>query len=79
MEVLSGDKEERVELMTLLIRNLLKENKDLRTMVKNMASFVGDGESSETLKELSLIPTVAQVSDHAYPDSVLPHSNLTPS
>lgn len=32
--------------MTLLIRNLLKENKDLRTMVKNMASFVGDGESS---------------------------------
>lgn len=41
--MLSGDKEERVELMTLLIRNLLKENKDLRIMVKTMASFVGDG------------------------------------
>ncbi|ORX33644.1 hypothetical protein BD324DRAFT_639017 [Kockovaella imperatae] len=43
VEVLSGDKEERVELMVLLIRNLLKENKDLRDMVKNMASFVGEG------------------------------------
>ncbi|ORY29518.1 hypothetical protein BCR39DRAFT_531931 [Naematelia encephala] len=43
VEVLSGDKEERVELMTLLIRNLLKENKDLRGMVKLMASFVGEG------------------------------------
>jgi len=45
VEVLSGDKEERVELMTLLIRNLLKENKDLRSMLKNMTSFVGDGKS----------------------------------
>ncbi|EIW66639.1 hypothetical protein TREMEDRAFT_34871, partial [Tremella mesenterica DSM 1558] len=43
VEVLSGDKEERVELMVLLIRNLLKENKDLRDMVKSMASFVGEG------------------------------------
>ncbi|OCF30477.1 hypothetical protein I316_07859 [Kwoniella heveanensis BCC8398] len=43
VEVLSGDKEERVELMTLLVRNLLKENKELRDMVKNMASFVGEG------------------------------------
>lgn len=43
VEVLSADKEDRVELMTLLIRNLLKENKDLRDMVKTMASFVGDG------------------------------------
>lgn len=41
--MLSGDKEDRVELMTLLIRNLLKENKDLRDMVKTMASFVGEG------------------------------------
>ncbi|WVF67121.1 hypothetical protein IAT40_001866 [Kwoniella sp. CBS 6097] len=43
VEVLSGDKEERVELMTLLVRNLLKENKELRAMVKNMAAFVGEG------------------------------------
>ncbi|WVQ78739.1 hypothetical protein IAT38_000826 [Cryptococcus sp. DSM 104549] len=43
VEVLSGDKEERVELMTLLVRNLLKENKELRGMVKSMASFVGEG------------------------------------
>lgn len=43
VEVLSGDKEERVELMTLLLRNLLKENKDLRDMIKSMASFVGEG------------------------------------
>lgn len=41
--MLSGDKEERVELMLLLIRNLLKENKELRGMLKNMASFVGEG------------------------------------
>ena len=44
MEVLSADKEDRGELMTLLIRNLLKENKELRDMVKTMASFVGEGE-----------------------------------
>ena len=31
--------------MTLLIRNLLKENKDLRSMLKNMTSFVGEGQS----------------------------------
>ncbi|WWC68743.1 uncharacterized protein I206_102677 [Kwoniella pini CBS 10737] len=43
VEVLSGDKEERIELMTLLVRNLLKENKDLRGMVKSMAAFVGEG------------------------------------
>ncbi|WVW80021.1 hypothetical protein I302_101994 [Kwoniella bestiolae CBS 10118] len=43
VEVLSGDKEERIELMTLLVRNLLKENKDLRGMVKNMAGFIGEG------------------------------------
>lgn len=29
--------------MTLLVRNLLKENKDLRGMVKTMASFFGEG------------------------------------
>lgn len=29
--------------MLLLIRNLLKENKDLRSMLKSMASFVGEG------------------------------------
>ncbi|WWC87758.1 uncharacterized protein L201_002650 [Kwoniella dendrophila CBS 6074] len=43
VEVLSGDKEERIELMTLLVRNLLKENKELRGMVKSMAGFVGEG------------------------------------
>nr|ODO02477.1 hypothetical protein L204_01213 [Cryptococcus depauperatus CBS 7855] len=43
VQVLEGDKEERVELMTLLIRNLLKENKELRNMVKSMASFIGEG------------------------------------
>lgn len=44
VEILSGDKEERVELMLLLVRNLLKENKDLRSMVKSMAVFIGEGE-----------------------------------
>jgi len=44
VEILSGDKEERVELMLLLVRNLLKENKDLRSMVKSMATFIGEGE-----------------------------------
>jgi hypothetical protein len=43
VEVLSGDREERLELMTVLIRNLLKENADLRGMVRSMASFVGEG------------------------------------
>ena len=33
-----------MDLMTLLIRNLLKENKDLRAMLKNMTSFVGEGQ-----------------------------------
>ncbi|WWD16612.1 hypothetical protein CI109_101040 [Kwoniella shandongensis] len=46
VEVLSGDKEERVELMTLLVRNLLKENKELRTMVQSMAAFLGEGMGS---------------------------------
>lgn len=32
--------------MILLIRNLLKENKDLRNMVQTMASFVGEGRFS---------------------------------
>lgn len=44
MELLSGDKEERSELMLLLVRNLLKENKELREMIKGMAGFVGEGE-----------------------------------
>ncbi|ODN97384.1 hypothetical protein L198_03948 [Cryptococcus wingfieldii CBS 7118] len=43
VQVLEGNKEERVGLMTLLVRNLLKENKDLRGMVRSMASFVGEG------------------------------------
>ncbi|KAK8861477.1 hypothetical protein IAR55_002298 [Kwoniella newhampshirensis] len=46
VEVLSGDKEERVELMTLLVRNLLKENKELRGMVQSMAAFIGEGMGS---------------------------------
>lgn len=32
--------------MTVLVRNLLKENADLRGMVRNMASFVGEGRST---------------------------------
>ena len=44
MEVLSADKEDRVELMTMIIRKLLKENKDLRGMVRSMATFMGEGE-----------------------------------
>ena len=43
--MLSGDKEEKIELMTLLVRNLLKENKDLRGLCKNMAMFVGEGKT----------------------------------
>lgn len=34
--------------MLLLVRNLLKENKDLRAMVKSMASFLGEGELDVT-------------------------------
>lgn len=41
--MLEGDKEERVELMTLLVRNLMKENKDLRHMLRLTASFIGEG------------------------------------
>lgn len=43
MQMLEGDKEERVELMTLLVRNLMKENKDLRHMLRLTASFIGEG------------------------------------
>lgn len=46
VEILSGDKDERIELMLLLVRNLLQENKELRNMIKNMSSFFGEGESS---------------------------------
>jgi hypothetical protein len=45
VEVLSGDKEERIELVMLLVKNLLKENKELRGMIKGMAGFVGEGKS----------------------------------
>lgn len=44
--MLSGDKEERVELVMLLVRNLLKENKDLRGMIQQMAGFLGEGEQN---------------------------------
>lgn len=47
--------------MTLLIRNLLKENKDLRSMLKNMTSFVGEGQS---LACDCCTQTDAQDSDH---------------
>lgn len=43
--MLSGDKEERIELVMLLVKNLLKENKELRGMIKGMAGFVGEGKS----------------------------------
>jgi hypothetical protein len=66
--VLSGDKEERVDLMTLLIRNLLKENKDLRSMLKNMTSFVGEGEGTTAI--LDTHRTDVQASDHVYLGSV---------
>lgn len=61
--------------MTLLIRNLLKENKDLRAMLKNMTSFVGEGQSNP-------LPTINyklnfQVWDHAYPASVSMRHNST--
>jgi len=75
--VLSGDKEERVDLMTLLIRNLLKENKDLRAMLKNMTSFVGEGQSNP-------LPTIKyklnfQVLAHVYLASVSMRHNSTQS
>ena len=47
--MLSGDKDERRELMILLTKNLLKENKDLRKMLNTMAGFIGEGESPEGL------------------------------
>jgi hypothetical protein len=55
VEVLSGDKEERVELMVLLVKNLLKENKELRGMLKGMAGFVGEGECLQRI----VVPYVA--------------------
>jgi hypothetical protein len=51
VEVLSGDKDERRELMILLTKNLLKENKDLRNMLNTMAGFIGEGESPEDLSD----------------------------
>jgi hypothetical protein len=73
VEVLSGDKEERVDLMTLLIRNLLKENKDLRAMLKSMTSFVGEGKlpcrAGDGIAYLA-IQAHTQVSDRVFPDLV---------
>lgn len=65
VEVLSGDKEERVELMTLLIRNLLKENKDLRSMLKSMTAFVGDGKLYTRTRLFHCARADVQASDHA--------------
>ncbi|BEJ14272.1 hypothetical protein CspHIS471_0400390 [Cutaneotrichosporon sp. HIS471] len=55
VEILSGDKDERIELMLLLVRNLLHENKELRNMVKNMSQFFGEGLGS-CLPRLGLTP-----------------------
>ena len=64
--------------MTLLIRNLLKENKDLRNMVKSMAAFVGEGESPESFPRARLTNT--QASDRVYPDwGCLPLSSMPSS
>lgn len=41
--ILSGDRDERQEVMSLLIRNLMNENAQLRKMVKNLAGFIGEG------------------------------------
>ncbi|KAJ9120542.1 hypothetical protein QFC24_005217 [Naganishia onofrii] len=41
--ILSGDRDERQEVMSLLIRNLMNENGQLRKMVKNLAGFIGEG------------------------------------
>jgi len=43
VEILSSDREERQELMSLLVRSLLAENAQLRKMVKTMAAFIGEG------------------------------------
>ena len=42
--MLAGDEDDRAEMMTMLVQNLLQENKELRSLVKMMASFVGEGE-----------------------------------
>ena len=64
--------------MTLLIRNLLKENKDLRNMVKSMAAFVGEGESPASFPRARLTNT--QASDRVYPDwGYLPLSSMPSS
>ncbi|BEI91231.1 uncharacterized protein CcaverHIS019_0400510 [Cutaneotrichosporon cavernicola] len=55
VEILSGDKDERIELMLLLVRNLLHENKELRNMVKDMSQFFGEGLGS-CLPRLGLTP-----------------------
>jgi hypothetical protein len=47
--------------MLLLVRNLLKENKDLRSMVKSMTAFIGEGELL-TLTELAeLLPATPRL------------------
>lgn len=77
MEVLSGDKEERVELMVLLVKNLLKENKELRGMIKGMAGFVGEGEYLVEMIPFNRVIANTQVSAHAYPDSDFQRLSLT--
>jgi hypothetical protein len=54
VEILSGDKDERIELMLLLVRNLLHENKELRNMIKDMSQFFGEGESAVVLSAAKL-------------------------
>ncbi len=36
--------------MTLLVRNLLKENKELRSLTKSMAASLGEGEIQSSFK-----------------------------
>lgn len=50
VEILSGDKDERIELMLLLVRNLLQENKELRNMMKSMSTFFGDGKLNSVVR-----------------------------
>ncbi|KAL7419685.1 hypothetical protein Q5752_005601 [Cryptotrichosporon argae] len=46
VEVLSQGEDERAGLGLLLVKNLLKENKELRQLLKAMAGFIGEGAGS---------------------------------
>ncbi|KLT41941.1 hypothetical protein CC85DRAFT_302818 [Cutaneotrichosporon oleaginosum] len=79
VEILSGDKDERIELMLLLVRNLLHENKELRNMIKNMSQFFGEGKLPLSLFAAKLAwHPINSMLTAAGLGSCLPRLGLTP-